>query len=501
MPSPVEMNALRDRLHAARYTVDAVSDRLGEASLAGLARNSTVPARQALGSDDDAQATLLRLWVLQDAVPRDSTTRALGDLEPLVAAGLIEVDGDDVRPAATIRPYAAEGTANTPAIEGWVCHDLLPNLDGRTDQPGPGHVLGISPASTTLAQMTVRRPVASALDLGTGCGVQVLHLATHAQRIVATDLNPRALDHARITLALSGLQADVRKGSLYEPVADERFDLITTNPPYVMSPPSKERLTYREGLLPRDELVRQVVVGGSQHLAPGGTMQVLGNWAVCAGEPWEDRLAGWIKASGCDGLVLERERLDVYSYIELWLEDAGLHHSLDYGKRYQEWLDYFAALGIEGVGMGWISLSNSGRTTPDIRVESWPFDVRQPVGDAFARHHDASRFAHAPDEQILNARWRRADDVVQETWGRPGAEDPEHIIIRQGSGFARAIDVDTALAALIGACDGELTSSEIMSALATLLEVDASTLAEDLLPRLRRLIADGFLLEDGDAPD
>ena len=46
----------------------------------------------------------------------------------------------------------------------------------------PDFVLGVSSASSTLAQLTVRDPVGRALDLGTGCGVQSLHLARHAER-------------------------------------------------------------------------------------------------------------------------------------------------------------------------------------------------------------------------------------------------------------------------------------------------------------------------------
>ena len=103
----------------------------------------------------------------------------------------------------------------------------------------PDFVLGVSAASTTLAQLTVRRPVPRALDLGTGCGVQSLHLARHSAEVVATDLNPRALALARLTALINGIDLDLREGSLYAPVAGERFDLITTNPPYVMSPPGR----------------------------------------------------------------------------------------------------------------------------------------------------------------------------------------------------------------------------------------------------------------------
>ena len=49
----------------------------------------------------------------------------------------------------------------------------------------------------------MREPVGSALDLGTGCGVQALHLAAHARSVVATDVNERALWMTRLNAALN----------------------------------------------------------------------------------------------------------------------------------------------------------------------------------------------------------------------------------------------------------------------------------------------------------
>ena len=109
----------------------------------------------------------------------------------------------------------------------------------------------------------------------------------------------------------------MRRGSLFDPVDDEMFDLIVTNPPYVMSPPDGERLVYREASYTADGLVRAVVTGASERLNPGGALQVLGNWAITDDQPWQERLAGWIEPTGCDALVLQRERLDPYEYIEL----------------------------------------------------------------------------------------------------------------------------------------------------------------------------------------
>ena len=55
-------------------------------------------------------------------------------------------------------------------------------------------------------------------------------------------------------------------------------------------------------------------------------------------------------------------------------------------------------------------------------------------------------------------------DVVQETTGAPGEADPETIVLRQQRGLRRARQVDTVEAAVVGACDGELTTGQILAA-------------------------------------
>ena len=476
---------LRDDLLTADFTVDAAAARLGPQGMAALARNSTVAGLDALGQDRDTQATLLRLWALQQPVPLSDAEAAMR-CDDLIEHDLLRLGADGLTATIELKPYGTEESS------GWICSDLSP-LDGRAGPPRPDFVLGVSPASTTLAQLTVRRPAGAALDLGTGCGVQSLHLARHCDRVVATDLNPRAIQMAHLTLRLNAVDVELRLGSLYEPVAGTDFDLIVTNPPYVMSPPDGERLVYREGAMPADDLVRRVVVDGVAHLADHGLLQVLGNWAITGGQPWAERLAGWIRPTGCDALVLQREVLDPYEYIELWLADAGLVGSPSYAAEYRRWKEYFDHHGIVGVGMGWITLSKQGRERPEVRIEDWPHAVHQPVGAATASFFDSIEAQHLADEEFLARAWLIDPAVVQETLGRPGAADPEHIVLRQKTGFGRAHEVDTALAAVVGACDGELPSGALMNAVAGLLGVDGDSLTTHLLPRLRSLVGDGFL--------
>jgi len=86
-----------------------------------------------------------------------------------------------------------------------------------------------------------------------------------------------------------------------------------------------------------------------------------------------------------------------------------------------------------------------------------------------------------------------AGDVTEARHHLPGAEAPSVIELRQGGGLARTIEVDPALAALVGACDGDLAVGPLIDAIAQLLEVDATALRADLLPRVRELVFTGFL--------
>jgi methylase of polypeptide subunit release factors len=474
---------------AADYRVDAVVEAMGPAAHRALGRNTTLPGVRALAGRDDPLATLTRLWPLQQPVSRSALEQALpGLVVPLVESGILHGRGEDLRAVIDIRPYASDDA------DHWVASDLTPNLDTHVAPMRPDFVLGISDASATLAQLTIRRPVGRALDLGTGCGVQSLHLAGHAERVIATDLNPRAIMLARLTTMINSVDVDLRLGDLYVPVAGESFDLIISNPPYVISPPTSAQLTYREGSLPGDQLVQRVLSGGAERLNPGGVLQVLANWAHIRGQDWVDRIRGWLQPTGCDAHVVQREVLDPYTYIEIWLADAGLAGSPGYAPAYAEWLDYFERLQIEAVGLGWLVLHRAGRDEPMVRVEDWPHPLEQPIGPALEEELRAvDLVARLTNDQLLDRRWNLADHVIAESTGPPGAADPERLTFRQQRGFRRAVELDTALAGVLGACDGELTLRQIIDSVAQLLAIEESVLTERVLERLRSLVIDGFL--------
>lgn len=481
------MRRLRDDFMRADYSADAVLEAIGAPGQLALSRNHTIAAQRALTGRDDPLATLIRLFVLQQPQPEPAVLRCM-DAPTLSRLGILVHEAPCYRAAVDIRPMSDQ----TDSVTGWVVSDHTAALDIHTAMVAPNHVLGISPASISLSQITSRRAVGRALDLGTGSGVQCLHLSRYCDQIVATDLNPRALTLATLTFALNGFQVSTRQGSLYEPVAAETFDVITTNPPFVISPPSGQRLVYRETGYHSDDLMKAVVSGAGPRLNPGGSLHVVGNWAHVHGQPWQERLEQWVPR-GCDAYIVERERLDIYEYIEVWLADAGLAGSPQYRRCYDQWLAYFDDLGIESVGMGWVTMVKSGSETPRVVCESWPHPVTQPVAGDLLAHLDALDFANWSDSAILDRAWLLAPGAVQEITSVPGDPDPTRVVLRRVDGLQRVMAVDPGVAGILGTCDGQLSLGRILAAVAGILDQDPGEFRHQVMPEIRRLISQTWL--------
>lgn len=488
---------LREALLAASFTADGLLELLGAPAYTALARSETVPALRATRGDTPLEA-LVRLFLLQQPVPHARVADVLPVDACMESGWLVRAgqDSDDVAATVDVRPYGGPGG------EDWfIVSDLGCAVGGAGGSGSNGRqadtavVLGVGGASTTLAGITVRTPVASALDLGTGSGIQALHAAQHATRVTATDLNPRALHITALTLALSGAPAaDLREGSLFEPLRNgETYDLIVSNPPFVISPGA--RLTYRDGGMGGDDLCRSIVQGAGERLNEGGFAHFLANWQHVEGEDWQDRLRSWVPR-GCDAWIVQREVQDVTQYAELWLRDAGDHRGdvAEYQARYDAWLDEFEARKVKAVGFGWITLRKASAAVPSITAEEWPHPVEQPLGEAVREHFERLDYLRARDDAaLLEDHFRLVGEIVQEQIGLPGAEDPEHVVLRQHRGMRRATQVDTVGAGFAGVCDGSLSAGRILDAIAQLMGEDPVMLRDRTPAQIRLLVEQGFL--------
>ena len=140
------------------------------------------------------------------------------------------------------------------------------------------------PETELLVDLALERIAESApsqvLDLGTGSGAVALAIATHRPQAVLTaaDISESALKIARANAAKLILTINLAAGDWYEAVADQRFDLIVANPPYIAHgdphlgegdlrfEPGGALCDGSDGLAS----IRKIVGGGGNHLAAGG---------------------------------------------------------------------------------------------------------------------------------------------------------------------------------------------------------------------------------------
>ncbi len=484
---------VRDAFLAADFTTTGVETLLGDRASRALSRDETVPARRATRAGSRLD-TLVRLFLLERPVPVPALAAAL-PLDDVRRLGLVDVRAGAAHAALDVRPYGEDD-----GPPWWLVSDLGTGLDGHDRPLAADHVLGPGGASTMLAQLTPRDQVDTVVDIGTGCGVQALHATRHSRTVVATDVSVRATRLAALTAGLSDVELDLRVGDLLAPVAGEQADLLVSNPPFVVSPTrralSAGHHTYRDSGLPLDEVCARLVGGAHDALAPEGTLVMLGSWVHRDGTDWRARVAGWLPP-GVDAVVVQREVLDPAEYVALWLRDSGETGAGSgteaYVAAYDGWLGALEAEGVTALGLGFVVLRRTDEPTRS-RLLDWPHPVAQPLGPELRSWLDRRAWlAPLDDDGLLGARLRLADDVVQEQVGRPGAEHPEHVLLRRRTGLRSAVRVDTGTAALVGACDGTLPVGRLVDAVATVLGTDAGPLREQLLGEVRDLVDAGYL--------
>ncbi|BCB82437.1 methyltransferase [Phytohabitans flavus] len=468
------------------YTASGIAERLGPAATAGVSRNDFRAALRAT-ADRDPLATLIRLFVCGQTEPTAAVEAAFAPL-PLadaLAAGLVVPHGDGLRQGLDLEAYGDSW---------WVLADLP-----AAAHPGiplaPDHVLGVGGASTTLAGATIRRPVGSALDLGVGCGVQALHLTQHATTVTGTDVSERALSFAATTAALNGMDWELLRGDMVAPVAGRRFDLVVSNPPFVVGPGTATH-AYRDSGRPSDALAAELAAAAPDLLTEGGTMQYLANWAYVTGEDWGDRVAGWVAGTGLDAWVIQREVADPVSYVDLWISDAG---EVRDPARKAEWLDWFDANKIEAVGFGLITLRRSGTDDPVVRIEDLRQQVAGPLGAQVAAWFDRQQFLRVHDAAgLLAQRYRAAEGLQlrQEATMGPEGWAVDRQVLAMPHGLRWSEEIDPLVLALVGGCDGQVPLRDQISVLAVAHEVTESDLAEAAVPIVAHLVERGILLPE-----
>jgi len=468
---------------------------------------------------------------LETALPRTGVAGAL-------AIGLVvptqSASGEQrYAPAVDLRPHEAEDAHGS--VRWWVASDLGELVTGQA--LAPDHVLGIGRAGLTLAALTPRKPVETALDLGVGCGIQTLYLLRHVRQVVATDISARALEFTAFNVALAGVDSarvQLRQGNLLEPVAGQRFDLIVSNPPFVITPPSVRQaglplMEYRDAGGP---ILPALVRGLEDHLNPDGVAVMLGNWEHREGTSWRTSVNQWIGKS-LDAWIIQREVQDPVEYAAMWLRDGGLtpeRSGVAFENALAAWQEDFDSRQVSGVGMGYLvfhapsvaatsgpgGTALEGQTAPEepasdaatpsdavapgAVVEPWrvleevPTSGQGALGEHVAQviaAHEALR--GLDDAQVAALKLRTASGLSKEEALTP-TPVPTAPVIRQAEGFGRVIAVGMPEVALLSASDeGLLTVAQIAAAVASLTSEDPAAVLADMVAATRTFAHAGMV--------
>jgi len=185
-----------------------------------------------------------------------------GDISPLIELGLLKASSGE---ALALTPVVAfDGLflkCDSPALELW--ERVFPIHDDE---------------SLLLARWAEAKKGERVLDLGTGAGVSALKLAAQgADKVVATDINPRVGDYFMFNAELNGLTDKVEyvHSDAFTGIDTEQFNVIVCNPPFVPVPPETHYFLHSDGGLLGTSVLERLATGWKNHVCPGGRLYAM----------------------------------------------------------------------------------------------------------------------------------------------------------------------------------------------------------------------------------
>jgi len=371
--------------------------------------------------------------------------------------------------------------------------------DGLLIMHDPSHPLrrefigGVGPAARTLASLTLRHSVDSALDLCAGCGYQALLLARHARTVIATDILPRALWLTNFNSQLNGVSnVECRQGNFFEPVAEERFDLIACNPPFIVSPDTE--YAFRDSGLGGDSVSEMVLTSLTEHLNDGGFATAIVNWGLQDGEQWEEPGTRWLTGRGCDAIFIRWDASEPLSYTAMWNADLREPSPAEYAAALDRWSAYLSGLGFERIAQLGVVLRRRAGTNWNLGFET----SNAPSGNAahqIARMFAARDFLAEHHGDLLDHRFALVE----------GHRLDQGMNFKNGSYdiFSAAMSLPDAGVGLQGEVPANLipllfslssgTLREVTTTLAKEMDADLDELQKQTLTMVRRLFERGLL--------
>ncbi len=314
----------------------------------------------------------LRLFVFMDPVTREEALEALGS-EALLSA-LLDVGLLVPREGGVVCPFLLN------AVEDQ--YILCDDLSNRGEA-----VMGASATTAGLLQATWPvKPRARVLDLGCGAGTAALMLAAGGAQVVGCDINPRAIVLAKLNQALNDLgNVTFLVGDLFAPVADERFDLIVAQPPFISKPDSEEAVTYLHGGARGDELLLRILSELPARLAPDGRAVFLVDWPRYDDASPAERIRTALGKGSFDLLLFVSPPKHLGEHVAVYAAGQHPDFSEEYGRTVHAHLAHLARLGVTELRPLLFVVRATDRTPWTHAIETQSFLVARPSGAQIER--------------------------------------------------------------------------------------------------------------------
>ncbi len=481
LPEKSDAVRLHDFLIESGYTEDGLKRSLGQARPPEEGGVQTMLHRTHVAN---AGSALARLFLVGVDVEKDSTEAVLPEwfLELCIGTGMLR---------ATNVGYRAS-VVSVPVGGFLIASDAFRILGA--DEASEFVLPASTHSANYLRQLIITNKVDRALDLGTGCGVHALFMSLHSTGVIASDISERATRYAELNALLNG-RDNIKcvTGDRFSAIVDQKFDLIVSNPPFVLGP--DEEFTYRDNKLELDEFCRQLVAEAAGHLNEGGHLQMLCESVEFDGESWKDRMMEWTANTGCDTWLLHSPPLRPANYTATRLSD--IRGGPDPGQgTFDRWLNYFTDKNVTGIHPVLMVLRRRDAANW-FHVHDLASDLSGDAGPAILRGITARDFLHEHDDEsklfdavlelspflTLEQQFSRVEDH----W------EGQKSVLALTDGMPMEAEIDMPVMAFLNQMDGSRNVRECVSRFAEAAKADEKKIAGDFLPIVRLFIARGFL--------
>ena len=430
-----------------------------------------------LRQDGSAAARLAQLFAYRDSISREGLDGVLpaSVVEVLERAGVLVETDRGMRSRLRFMPF--QGL--------WILSDEM-------DAPGDP-VMGPGATTLELARMMRCRGGDEVLDVGCGAGTLALLAARQGAKATGVDLHPRAVRLGALNARLNGLSAEFRAGDLLEPIRDRRFDLVVSQPPYVVTPPDVDATTYLHGGQRGDELAFRLVSELPGVLHPQGRALVLFDTPLDGAQLRESLPSPRAPEPPCDHLLLVSPGHDAdmasIGYAAVQCPDLDSSYSVAVAR----YRGHLASLSIERLSHVALVMWPTARARPRLSISLRVPTLLPWSAARLDRLVEAAQLATQPVETLLQCSVSLATDcriIEERPLGDPGAG---RVIVRfLDRHFADRELTDTGLV-LVDAVRREQPLFESVKRFASAVSQTPEAVQDQVLEFVRQSLVSGLL--------